>query len=232
MFRQSELDERGEVPAPFNVEKHNFHAQQVRGDFDYDRNGRPVVKQNDQGDYVDKRGAVVSSRGYRVDKNGNLIDNHGRKKFDKAHLTEDGDLPKLFNYNGRRFDIADTLGHVEKDNIGDITPQTNSRGQLADVQGRRVNNRGYLVDDFGNVIDKDGRQIFESKHLENDEIPKIFPFTKFNIKNVMGDFEMDPLGVPILDRDAQGNLIDNQGRKVNSKGYITDKSGNIIDKNG
>jgi hypothetical protein len=95
-----------------------------------------------------------------------------------------------------------------------------------------VNSRGYLIDDFGNVVDKDGRQIFERKHLENDEIPKIFPFTKFNIKNVMGDFEMDPLGVPILDRDANGNLIDNQGRRVNSKGYIVDKEGNVVDKNG
>ena len=109
---------------------------------------------------------------------------------------------------------------------------TNSKGQLVDNTGRRINSRGYLVDEFGNVIDKDGRQIFEVKHLENDEIPKIFPFTKFNIKNVMGDFEMDPLGVPILDRDAQGNLIDNKGRRVNSKGYLIDKDGNVIDKDG
>ena len=141
-------------------------------------------------------------------------------------------LPKLFNYNGRRFDIVDTLGQVDKDRNGEITPQTNSRGQLIDNQNRRVNSRGYLIDDFGNVVDKDGRQIFEHKHLENDEIPKIFPFTKFNVKNVMGDFEMDPLGVPILDRDANGNLIDNQGRRVNSKGYMIDKEGNVIDKNG
>ena len=48
----------------------------------------------------------------------------------------------------------------------------------------------------------------------------------------MGDFEMDPLGVPILDRDAQGNLIDNKGRRVNSKGYLIDSEGNVIDKDG
>jgi hypothetical protein len=132
MFKRSDLDERGEVPAPFNVEKHNFNPHQVRGDFDHDRNGRPIVKQSDQGAFVDKRGREVSSRGYRVDKGGNIIDNHDRKKFDKAHLTEDGDLPKLFNYNGRRFDIVDTLGQVDKDKNGEITPQTNSRGQLID----------------------------------------------------------------------------------------------------
>ena len=52
----------------------------------------------------------MTSRGYRTDANQNIIDNHGRKKFDKAHLTSDGDLPKLFNYNGRRLDIADCIG--------------------------------------------------------------------------------------------------------------------------
>jgi len=34
---------------------------------------------------------------------------------------------------------------------------TNSRGQLVDNTGRRINSRGYLTDEFGNVIDKDGR---------------------------------------------------------------------------
>jgi hypothetical protein len=79
-----------------------------------------------------------------------------------------------------------------------------------------------LIDEFGNVIDKDGRQIFELKHLKNNEIPKILPFTKFNIKNILGDFEMDPLGNPILDRDVNGNLVDRLGNKVNSKGYLID----------
>ena len=58
------------------------------------------------------------------------------------------------------------------------------------------------------MIDKDGKVIFQKSHLKEDEVPKIFPFTKFNIKNVLADFEMDPLGNPILDRDKQGNLVD------------------------
>jgi hypothetical protein len=68
--------------------------------------------------------------------------------------------------------------------------------------------------------------------LQDDEIPKIFPFTKFNIKNILGDFEMDPVGNPILDKDKNGNLIDRQGQRVNSKGYLIDKNGNVINKNG
>lgn len=171
---------------------------------------------------------MVSSRGYRLDPKSNMIDNHGRQKFDKAHMTPDGDLPKLFNYNGRRFDITDCIGQFEKDSNGDIIPIQDSKGVMVDMLGRTVNSKGYLVDAFGNVIDNAGRQIFEQKHLENDEIPKIFPFTKFNVKNVQGDFEMDPLGVPILDKDRDGNLIDAQGRIVNSKGYLIDKDGNVI----
>jgi hypothetical protein len=87
-----------------------------------------------------------------------------------------------------------------------------------------------LIDENRNVIDKDGKVIFEYKHLYEDDIPKIFPFTKFNIKNYLGDFEMDPLGNPILDKDANGNLIDRQGRRVNIKGYLIDKEGNVIDR--
>jgi len=68
--------------------------------------------------------------------------------------------------------------------------------------------------------------------LLSDEIPKIFPFTKFNPKNITGNFEMDPLGNPILDRDKHGNLIDRDGKLVNSKGYLIDKHGNVINRNG
>jgi hypothetical protein len=107
--------------------------------------------------FIDKTGSVMSSRGYRVDKDGNILDNQGRKKFDKTQTTPDGDLPKLFNYNGRRFDIVDTIGQLDKDANGNIMPNTDQNGNLVDNLGRRVNSRGYLIDEFGNVIDKDGR---------------------------------------------------------------------------
>jgi len=116
MFDKKDLDEKGEIPAPFNVEKHNFNPHYCRGNFDYDQNGKPIILKNQRtGNYVDKYGDRVSSRGYRIDASGNLIDNYKRKKFDKSHMTPDGDLPKFFNYNGRRFDITDIIGQIEKD---------------------------------------------------------------------------------------------------------------------
>jgi protein-tyrosine-phosphatase len=190
MFDKADLDEKGEVPAPFNVEKHNFNPHEVRGDFDYDRNGRAIIPpKNAAGQHLDKNGAVVSSRGYRLDAQGNIIDNRGRTKIAKAHITADGDLKKMFNYNGRRFDIVDVIGQVDKDEQGNIIPQTDQEGNFVDNLGRKINSRGYLIDEFGNVIDKDGKLIFERKHLKSDEIPKIFPFTKFNIKNLLGEFD-------------------------------------------
>ena len=49
MFEKDDLDDRGEVPAPFNFEKHNFNPHKVRGDFDYDKNGKPIIKKNKDG---------------------------------------------------------------------------------------------------------------------------------------------------------------------------------------
>merc|ERR1711981_879035 len=42
----------------------------------------------------------------------------------------------------------------------------------------------------------------------------------------------DPLGNPILDKDAQGNFIDRNGKRVNRKGYLIDADGNVINKHG
>merc|ERR1711981_350701 len=42
----------------------------------------------------------------------------------------------------------------------------------------------------------------------------------------------DPLGNPILDKDAQGNFIDRNGKRVNRKGYLIDGAGNVINKYG
>ena len=80
---------------------------------------------------------------------------------------------------------------------------------LQDNLGRRVTQRGYLSDRNGNIIDDPGKRLlWHAKHLKNGEFPKIFPWTKFNIKTIQGDFELDPLGNPVLQRDPSGNPID------------------------
>jgi len=96
-----------------------------------------------------------------------------------------------------------------------------------------INSQGYLIDADGNVVDKDdGTKLFEKKHLLNDEIPKLFAFIRFNIKDYQGDYEKDKYSDPILKKDKNGEYVDKIGRKINSKGYLIDKKGNVIDQNG
>lgn len=41
MFSKDDMDERGEVPGPFNWEKFNFNPHQLQGDIDYTKDGKP-----------------------------------------------------------------------------------------------------------------------------------------------------------------------------------------------
>lgn len=142
-------------------------------------------------------------------------------------------MPKLLNYGGKRFDVKDVVGVFDKDANGKIILLGGENGSpLTDKAGRTVNEKGYLVDADGDIIDREGKRIFLKEHLKNGEFPKIFLFTKFNIDNITGDFEMSPLSEPILDEDKNGNFIDRQGRLVNPRGYLIDPMGNIVDKRG
>lgn len=42
MFPSTDLDERGEVPGPFNWEKYNFNPHQLMGDFDHNQQNGQV----------------------------------------------------------------------------------------------------------------------------------------------------------------------------------------------
>lgn len=67
---------------------------------------------------------------------------------------------------------------------------------------------------------------------EEGEFPKIFPFSKFNLDNVSGNYDRNPDGTFIFKKNSKGELVDNDGNLVNSKGYLIDKDGNLIDKRG
>ncbi len=142
-----------------------------------------------------------------------------------------GEIPQLFTYKGKKFDLLDVMGHFDKDRKGNIIIRKDAKGKMVDKKGRSVNAKGYLIDADGNVINTDGKVMFESFTLTKaGEIPKLFPFLKFNIDEVKGDYEMDPLGNPMLQKTRDGHLVDSKGRKVNSKGYLIDDLGNIVNK--
>jgi hypothetical protein len=110
MFKREDLDDRGEISGPFCIDKYNFNAHAVRGDFDHDINGKPKIKRDQKGQFTEKQGCRVSERGYRVDADGNLIDNQGVRKLKAFQMTRDGDVPRLFSYEGRRFNLTDVIG--------------------------------------------------------------------------------------------------------------------------
>jgi len=125
-------------------------------------------------------------------------------------LQED-DIPRLYNYEGNWFAINDIIGDLEKDKDGSL-----KLDKGVDMKKWKVNKMGYLVDDEGNVINKDGKKIFDVKHLnENGEIPKILPFTKFNIYEVCGDLERNVDGKPVMNYNNKKEMVDQRGWRVN-----------------
>lgn len=104
-----------------------------------------------------------------------------------------------------------------------------------DRKGRQVNKRGYLIDMDGNVVNTKNNKLFDVKGLLKDgEIPKIFSFTKFNQKEVTGQFEVDPLGLPVLtaSKNQKGVLFDDNGKQVNKMGFLTNDEGDIVNQKG
>jgi len=99
------------------------------------------------------------------------------------------------------------MGIFEKDKSSKILPQKSGKG-LIDLLGRRVSEKGYLIDAAHNIIDVQQRVIFNKCDLKNGEFPKIFPFTKFNIRSIMGDFDMNATGNPVLSKGKHGGFVD------------------------
>ncbi len=144
-----------------------------------------------------------------------------------------GLIPTLLNYKGRRFDIRSIMGDLDKDRSGNIIIRRDKDNKKVDRKGRPVNNKGYLVNENGDIVDKDGKKIFDEFALSKDnDIPKLFPFLKFDVDDIKGDFELDPVGNPMLHKTKGGGLIDDKGHRVNEKGYLIDENGNIRNKKG
>jgi len=163
----------------------------------------PKLIPSKNGTFIDKKGRKVNKHGWLEEKpkrqanqspvprKNSLIDKHGRKKFDKSKLTEEGDIPKLYTLDGNRFDIKDTMGQFERDDEDNIVMKEDPKKNLFDKLGRQVNNKGYLVDERGNIIDKNGKKLFPKSCLLSSEFPKIFSYTKFDPKRVTGEFDRE-----------------------------------------
>jgi hypothetical protein len=52
------------------------------------------------------------------------------------------------------------------DPLGNPILEKTPNGSLLDRQGKHVNVKGYLIDQYGNVIDKQGKIMFEKDILD------------------------------------------------------------------
>ena len=55
---------------------------------------------------------------------------------------------------------------------------------------------------------------------------------QFKIQDVMGEFDKDPRGDIIFEKNKKGEMVDKKGRRVNDKGYLINNDGDIVDKKG
>ena len=61
------------------------------------------------------------------------------------------------------------------DPLGNPMLQKTRDGTLVDSKGRKVNSKGYLLDDNGNIVNKRRNKVFNKSLLEEDgEVPKVF----------------------------------------------------------
>ena len=89
------------------------------------------------------------------------MDKRGRIRLHHKYMEMNrGNLPLLFNYKGKKYDVKDVIGELDKDRQGNIIIRRDKDNQMVDKRGHRVNNKGYLLDGQGNVINKDGKVIF------------------------------------------------------------------------
>jgi len=93
-----------------------------------------------------------------------------------------------------------------------------------DLLGRKVNPKGYLLDERGNIIDKKDRIIWKSHELMYNEPPKITRFTEFSMTWIRGNLAHDVTRNPKHDDE-----YDLDGRRINSLGYLIDHLGNVVD---
>ena len=60
---------------------------------------------------MDKLGRKVNKYDFLFDKDGNLVDKKGRVKLTKDIMEKTkGDIPLLFNYKGKKFNLQDVMG--------------------------------------------------------------------------------------------------------------------------
>jgi hypothetical protein len=105
---------------------------------------------------LDERQRLINAQGFLIDENGSLIDRQGKVRFDWRQFTSHGGLiPKLYNYQGKTFEIHEVMGVFDRDAQDGIKfvrgKDESGRDVAVDKAGYMVNNKGYIVNKEGSI---------------------------------------------------------------------------------
>lgn len=226
VFKQNQLIGKShqEIPLPYYMEQYNFRPMQCFGNFDYDAKGKPQILKDKFGQNIDNNLRRVNASGWLIDQFENIIDIFGKVKFIKEQLNEKGEIPKMFNYEGKEYKVKSILGQFNMHKYTKEIIMHSEGDRHYDNLMRKVNNKGYLIDEWNNIVDKKGYIIWRRQEMMDNEPPKLFPFTEFSLTWIMGEFERD-VNLSI----KQKSEFDINGRRINQFGYLVDEEGNVID---
>jgi hypothetical protein len=203
VFDRHDLDERGNLPMPYALEKFNFNPFDIQGDFTFEDPTDPLSfsKQTSNDAYYDSKARLINAQGFLVDENGSILDRKGKIRFDWRQFAPYGGLiPRLYTYSGKTFEIHEVMGVFDRNGPLEFCRGRDKAGNevTVDRAGYMVNGKGYIVNSEGSICNRQGKVLFHVSHLKNGEFPKIFPFTRFNIARVLGDFDLLENGQPDL----------------------------------
>ena len=175
LFLKEQLLPKGEIPNLFNFEGVEYSIKSVMGLFERHLHSKEIILgHTSQNKFTscDLRQRKVNSKGYLLDKPGNIIDKSGKIIW-RSHELMYNEPMKIFPFT--EFSINWIMGNLDRD--VKLNPRHDDE---FDLNGRRINTMGYLIDHLDNVIDSfDGnvlfkRDILSSKWGMEAEIPYVF----------------------------------------------------------
>jgi hypothetical protein len=146
---------------------------------------------------------------------------------------------KTDKLNQRTFNVNEILGNFPREWTGRITNRDHvlRKSHFKDLDGQIVNDRGYLINEDGDIISKYTYETVFKRHellgKNKSEIPLPYRMEKYNFNphECIGNFDYNDKQEPIIMKHA-GGIVDNNLRPVNRGGWLIDKYGNIVDNQG
>jgi hypothetical protein len=122
------------------------------------------------------------------------------------------------------FNIEDIVGNFDIDEEGNYMIISNGEDQrgnmiLEDMDGLRVNRRGYLINNQGEVVLKDGTVIFRAEEVDEDgEIPAPFCYRKNGCEDKPEGNNMPDANSQQNETDEEMDVVDMEYRRLQQDG--------------